>query len=549
MVSSAMPRGNADFEAKRTTLMQAFAAKVPAEYRLPPELIQNPPADLSRIPSTCGKLTDEEIAITENYDAVGLLQAIAKKTYTAVAVIKAFSKRAIIAHQLTCCLTQWFMEEAVKQATVLDAYLETHGKPIGPLHGLPVSIKDHMHIAGTFSSQGCFASIVKDQEDCKVVASLRSQGAIFYCKTNQPQSLMHLETDSHWGRVLNPYNIHLSAGGSTGGEAALIALRGSVMGIGTDIGGSIRAPSAFCGIYGFKPTSSTLSTEGMITGAPPPAILNIPISAGPMCRTLRDMDLCMQSLLSCDLHKSDPNIAPIVWTGLKTPLARKLKIGIVSNDGFVDPQPPVKRAIAWAKETLKASQDLVEVKDFTILGAEDAWSSIKKMYWPDGGQLTREAIQTGGEPIHPLTDWICQDEKSSGMTNAAELALLRYKRDEFRKAFAESWKDQDVDVIIGPAFVGPACSHDTALYWTYTSLYNLVDYPSVVFPTPVKSEHGEVYSEAYQPLSKACRHVKALWEDGTFDNAPVNLQLVAPRYCDNQLFGALQLLRNILSLH
>ncbi|OBS16851.1 hypothetical protein FPOA_12561 [Fusarium poae] len=265
MVTSAMPRGSADFEAKRTTLMQAFAAKVPAEYRLPPELIQNPPADLSRIPSTCGKLTDEEIAITENYDAVGLLQAIAKKTYTAVAVIKAFSKRAIIAHQLTCCLAQWFMEEAVKQATALDAYLETHGKPIGPLHGLPVSIKDHMHIAGTFSSQGCFASIVKDQEDCKVVASLRSQGAIFYCKTNQPQSLMHLETDSHWGRVLNPYNIHLSAGGSTGGEAALIALRGSVMGIGTDIGGSIRAPSAFCGIYGFKPTSSTLSTEGMIT--------------------------------------------------------------------------------------------------------------------------------------------------------------------------------------------------------------------------------------------------------------------------------------------
>ncbi|KAG8677898.1 hypothetical protein FPOAC1_003926 [Fusarium poae] len=235
MVTSAMPRGSADFEAKRTTLMQAFAAKVPAEYRLPPELIQNPPADLSRIPSTCGKLTDEEIAITENYDAVGLLQAIAKKTYTAVAVIKAFSKRAIIAHQLTCCLAQWFMEEAVKQATALDAYLETHGKPIGPLHGLPVSIKDHMHIAGTFSSQGCFASIVKDQEDCKVVASLRSQGAIFYCKTNQPQSLMHLETDSHWGRALNPYNIHLSAGGSTGGEAALIALRGSVMGIGTSV--------------------------------------------------------------------------------------------------------------------------------------------------------------------------------------------------------------------------------------------------------------------------------------------------------------------------
>ncbi|KAF4954717.1 hypothetical protein FSARC_12028 [Fusarium sarcochroum] len=546
--SQPLLRGSPEFEVKRAGLMRAFAAEIPAEYRLPLELIRNPPADVSQIPSTCGKLTAREVAITEEYDAVELLQAIANQTYTSVEVIMAFSKRAIIAHQLTCCLTQWFMNQAIARATELDAYLAKHGRPIGPLHGLPVSVKDHMHIAGTFSSQGCIESIVKDQEDCRIVASLRSLGAVFYCKTNQPQSLMHLETDSHWGRVLNPYNIRLSAGGSTGGEAALIAMRGSVMGIGTDIGGSIRVPSAFCGVYGFKPTSSVLSTEGLITGAPPPAILNVPISAGPICRTLRDMDLCMQSLLSCGLHKSDHNVVPMPWTGLKTPLARRLKIGIVSNDGFIDPQPPVKRAIAWAKGILEANKDLVEVKAFTIRDAEDAWSSIKKMYWPDGGRLTREAIQSGGEPVHPLTDWICQDKTLTGMMTAAEMALVRQKRDEFREAFAKSWKGQDVDVIIGPAFIGPACSHDTALHWTYTSLYNLVDYPGVVFPTPIKSKHGEVYSKAYKPLSGACQHVKELWEDGVFENAPVNLQIVAPRYCDNQLFGALQLLRKILSL-
>jgi len=545
----AVPQGTQDFETRRASVLQAFHEKIPLEYYLPQDLIDNAPVDVSSIPKTCGILSPEEISITEEYDAVGLAEAIASRKFTAVAVATAFSKRAIIAHQLTCCLTQWFMDRAIEQAKGLDAYLAEHGKTMGPLHGVPVSIKEHMPIAGTQSSAGCLSSIVKDEEDSQMVAILRSMGAVFYCKTNQPQTLMHLESDSLWGRVLNPFNIHLSAGGSTGGEAALVAMKGSVLGVGTDIGGSVRGPSAFCGIYGFKPTSYTLPMKGFLA-SPFPAELNILCASGPMCRSLRDMDLFVRGVLAARPHLSDPSLVPIPWTGLATPVNKPLKIGIISNDGFVEPQPPVKRAIAWAQKILSDPKyaGLVQIKEFEPFGAADAWSKIRRMYWPDGGQGSKNAIVSTGEPLHPLSEWIWKDAEPHGMQTAQDVNLMRRDRDDFRCAFADSWGAQDVDVVLGPAYVGPACAHDTAFTWTYTSLYNFVDYPGVVVPTPIKAEAGEKYDEKYAPLSSACEQVKKLWEVTNFKGAPIALQLVARKYHDNELFGALSVLQEILGL-
>ncbi|KAF4336965.1 general amidase [Fusarium beomiforme] len=544
-----VPRGTADFEAKRAALLDTLKSKVPLEYYLPAELIANPPLDVSTIPASCGILTEQEVRITEDYDAVGLLQALADRELSAVAVATAFAKRSIIAHQLTCCLTQWYMDEAIARARQLDEYMEKHGKPVGPLHGLPVSIKEHMAIAGTLSSQGCLASFREDTEDSDMVAILRSLGAVFYCKTNQPQTIMHLETDSLWGRTLNPFNINLSAGGSTGGEAALIAMKGSVLGIGTDIGGSIRGPAAFSGIYGFKPTSYTMPMRGF-DASPFPAELNVLASTGPMCRSLRDMDLLMQCVLSTKPHLKDPRLVPIPWKGLRTPIEGRLKIGFVSNDGFIIPQPPVVKALAWAREQLSDPRysDIIEVKDFKVFDSAGAWSKIRRMYWPDGVKPVRDAIEAMGEPVHPLTEWIWKDAEPLGMQTAVDMSLMRRERDEFRLAFAKSWEAQDVDILLGPAFVGPASAHDTAFFWNYTSLYNFVDYPGVVFPTPVKVDGTEVYSSEYKPLSEACGQVKKMWEESDFTGAPIDLQIVARKYHDNELFGALALLKDALKL-
>ncbi|PNH51028.1 hypothetical protein VD0002_g5506 [Verticillium dahliae] len=472
-----VPRGTDAFEAKRADILQAFSEKVPHAHFLSKDIIDNAPPDVSNIPVTCGILSPLELAITENYDAVGLAAAIASRKFTAVSVATAFSKRAIIAHQLTCCLTQWFMAEAIEQAAHLDAHLDATGKTVGPLHGVPVSIKEHIPIAGKPSSAGCLGSIAIDSEDCQMTAILRSMGAVFYCKTNQPQTIMHLESDSLWGRVLNPFNTRLSAGGSTGGEAALIAMKGSVLGVGTDIGGRIRGPSAFCGIYGFKPTSYVLPTDRFLAN-PCPAELNN------------------------RSHQSN---------GRRPGLAQLLS----------DPE------YAGA----------VEVTSFKPFGAADAWSKIRRTYWPDGGQGARDEIVATGEPLHPLSEWIWKDAEPHGMLTAQDVALMRKDRDDFRIKFARSWAEQDVDVVLGPAYIGPACAHDTAFTWTYTSLYNFIDYPGVVFPTPIVTQRGEKYDASYVPLSDACREARRLWDESDFEGAPINLQLVARKYHDISSLG------------
>ncbi|KAH6643515.1 amidase signature domain-containing protein [Boeremia exigua] len=544
-----LPPGTDEFETRRAAISKEFARKVPSELLLPSELITNPPNDVTNIPRTCGVLTDQEIEVTESYDAVALADVVASRRLTAVEVTTAFAKRSMIAHQLTCCLTQWFMDEALHRAKELDDYLEKHGKPIGPLHGVPISIKEHIPVAGTYSSQGSLSSTVLDKEDSHMVSILRAAGAIFYCKTNQPQAVMHLESTSHYGRTLNPFNLNLSAGGSTGGEAALLAMRGSVLGVGTDIGGSIRGPSAFCGIYGFKATSETLPMKGFLAN-PFAAELNISCSTGPMCSSLRDMDLFIHVLHKSQPWLLDPSLVPIPWTGLSTHLSKPLKIGIIEDDGFIVPQPPVRRVIEWAKLKLINPElsSVLNIKPFQPYGAENAWRKIRRMYWPDGGAVTKAAIQVSGEPILPLSDQVWSDAEPFGMLNAEEINQLRFQRDQFRHAFSDSWNEQDVDIVLGPAFVGPACAHDTAFYWTYTSLYNYVDYPAAVVPTPVRARKEENYPESYTPLSVECEHVRKLWSEGSFEGAPINLQIVARRHHDNLLFGALELLRPILDL-
>ena len=541
--------GTVQYEARRSALLQAFYDKIPAEYRLSDSLLSNPPRDVTSIPSTCGILTVEEVRITEEYDAVGLAKAIAAKELTAVAVTTAFCKRSIIAHQLSCCLTQWFMAEALDRAKYLDDYLAKNGQVVGPLHGVPISIKAHIPIAGTESNMGYLDTVTEDRDDSQMVKILRDLGAVFYCKTHQPQALMHLESTSFWGRSLNPYNINLSSGGSTGGESALIALKGSVLGVGTDIGGSIRGPAGFCGIYGFKPTSYTLPMQGFLPGGFP-GELNIVVSAGPMCRTMRDMDLFMSSLLGAKPYLEDPRLIPIPWIGLGTHSQGKpLKVGLMVNDGVIQPQPPVTRALEWAHRLLLTQPGLFDVKLYHPYQPQFAYDRIRMCYWPDGGLKMKRILRQSGEPMHPLSQRTIKDAESDVERTASEISAYRVARDDFRSAFVQDWNSQDIDVVICPVFIGPACAHDTALYWNYTYLWNYVDYPAVAIPTPIKTEPGEQYAKGNEaPLSESCRHARQLWNDTDFTGAPIALQVVARRYHDNDLFAALTALKDVLQL-
>jgi amidase len=162
-------------------------------------------------------------------------------------VTTAFCKAAAIAHQLTNCLTEIYFLQALERAKELDATYKATGKPVGALFGLPISLKDQFQIKGTECNMG-IASWLGDisEENSVLVDILLNAGAVLHCRTNISQALMFAESDNYvYGRTTNPYNRGLSCGGSSGGEGATVAMYGSVIGVGTDLGGSVRIPAAY----------------------------------------------------------------------------------------------------------------------------------------------------------------------------------------------------------------------------------------------------------------------------------------------------------------
>lgn len=149
----------------------------------------------------------------------------------------------------TNCVTE-LLTEAVRDAAACDEYLARTGNPIGPLHGLPISVKEQIAVSGHRTNAGFVAWVGNiTTEDAHIIKALKALGAVIFARTNQPQSLLQLETNNNiYGATVHPRNRELTAGGSTGGEAALMAMHGTPLGIGGDIGGSIRYPAAINGV-------------------------------------------------------------------------------------------------------------------------------------------------------------------------------------------------------------------------------------------------------------------------------------------------------------
>jgi amidase len=256
-------------------------------------------------------------------------------------------------------------EEGLKRAKDLDQHLERTGTVVGPLHGLPISLKDNFMIPPQPSSIGMsiYANLPTEKESV-LVTMLRGLGAVFYVKTNVPTAMLMGETNNRvWGETRNPIHKKLTPGGSSGGEGALLAFRGSPLGVGTDIAGSIRFPSAFCHLYGLKPSFGRFSTWG---GRPSiPGQDFIYAICGPMSASLASVKLFCESVLSEEAAawNLDPKIIPMPWrTNVIQPRGRKLRFGILgNNDGLVTCHPPVERALKITREALeKAGHEVID---------------------------------------------------------------------------------------------------------------------------------------------------------------------------------------------
>jgi amidase len=295
------------------------------------------------------KLSPLELEIT-NSSVPELLRNLQIFKWKSRTVLLAFLHRAILAQQLVNPVAEFYIEESLKRADDLDKYYETHGKPIGELHGLPVSIKEEFDLLG----QRTTLSLI-NQHDSEVskqtspnLEPLIQQGANIFLKTNVPIGAFNIVTHNNlYGITSNPYNTNFTAGGSSGGEAALLALRGSPLGVGADLGGSIRQPSSFNGLFGIKPSSGRVphnNSKIVVRG-----MESLKGTNGALANDIDALSIYLKSIIDSEPWLRDTNVVPLPWDEKKAKgkIGRTLKFAVLLDDGLIRPTPAVERALSY----------------------------------------------------------------------------------------------------------------------------------------------------------------------------------------------------------
>ncbi len=235
--------------------------------------------------------------------AVALKGLLEGREVSPVEVIDAYLERIEEVNPRINAVVTLRAAEAREEAKQAEVAIREGGS--GRLLGIPFTVKDTIETAGVRTTAG--SNSLRDYVptvDAPVVALMRQEGAILLGKTNAPEFAMTYSTDNDlFGRTKNPWSLDLTPGGSSGGEAAIIAAGGSPLGLGTDLGGSIRVPAAFCRVAGLRPSLDRLPQAGQIPVLSGP--LNSLSVIGPMARYAEDLDLLM-SILSSSWRASPP---------------------------------------------------------------------------------------------------------------------------------------------------------------------------------------------------------------------------------------------------
>ena len=385
-------------------------------------------------------------------------------------------------------------EGARRQAHAAEAAV-MNGKNLRPLHGVPLSIKSSIDVAGMRCEAGTKlrAGHVSTQ-DAPLVSRLRAAGAIILGVTNTPELLMAWETDNvlH-GRTNNPWDLSRTPGGSSGGEAAAIASGCSAGGVGSDGGGSIRVPAHFSGICGLKPTPGRIPATGHYpVSVGPFALLGV---AGPMARTMVDVKTLFEVMQGPD--DGDPSAAPVPVRWPKPEELRKIRIGYFEDDGRTPVTTETRAAVRASAEALKKAR--FDVRPFRPEGLEEARQLWWKFFGIAGGMLLGPMTQGREADLSPILKqflgWVAEEPAHSGQS----LLDAWIQRDVVRmKIFAQM---REFPVLLCPVAAIPAFKHGerswqiegkTVQYldaWSYTEWFNLLSTPAAVVPVG-KSPEG-----------------------------------------------------------
>jgi amidase len=369
-----------------------------------------------------------------------------------------------------------FADDAITRAVEADASL-ARGDQIGPLHGVPFTIKDSFDTAGVVSTAGTIGwrDRVPDR-DATVVARLRAAGGILLGKTNTPEFTWSDETDNDvYGRTSNPYDVERTPGGSSGGAAAIVAAGGSPFDVGSDTGDSIRQPAHVCGVAGIKPTQGRVPRTGHWPGFA--GIVGGLQQMGPIARRVDDLDLVLRVIAGPD--DEDPHVASVPLLEPASVDVTGLRVIAFADNGIRTPTVETVAAVESAAAVLEAGGARVtwEVPP----GLDEAFRTWERLIADDGHAWLHRLIAAAGTPgwgSYETRGWVEPKPPIAGDEMSALLEHADVVRSRLLRWFGEA------DVIVCPAMPQPAIRHgDSTADWfgdTYSDVHNLTGWPAVV---------------------------------------------------------------------
>jgi Asp-tRNA(Asn)/Glu-tRNA(Gln) amidotransferase A subunit family amidase len=377
---------------------------------------------------------------------------------------------------------------AARAAETAVSDRKTSGSALGPLHGVPISIKSSLEVAGLRCESGTRlrAGFVATQ-DAPIVTRLKNAGAIVLGVTNTPELLMAWETDNLlYGRTHSPWDLERTPGGSSGGEAAAIAAGMSAGGVGSDGGGSIRVPAHFSGICGLKPTPGRIPTTGHYPASGGPfALIGV---VGPMARTVADLKLLFEVMQGPDDGDTCAAPVPLRWPSEEE--AKKLRVGYFEDDGRTPVTPETRTAVRTAAEALRRVG--FQVEPFRPAGLEEARELWTKFFVVSGGMLIRPMFRAREDDLSPILKQFLEWSAAEPPLPSETLLDAWIRRDSLRAEFLA--QTRKYPILICPAAAIPAFCHGerrwqiegtTLSYldaWSYTEWFNLLGNPAAVAP-------------------------------------------------------------------